>query len=203
MEMKIVPVGVFAANCFLVNVPETGELFIIDPGAEPEKIIAAAEKFTYSKARILLTHAHIDHISACGSVARALSIPQVEIAPEDMEMYNSPANALEPYYPAASDLPEAVPFREISCCRIVKLPGHTRGGSGFLFDDGNSRFLIAGDTIFCGSIGRTDLPGGNYAVLMNSIAENILTLPGDLTIYPGHGGETTVAFEKQHNPYLN
>ena len=88
-------------------------------------------------------------------------------------------------------------------CTIIALPGHTRGGSGFLFDDGKEKFLISGDTIFCGSIGRTDLYGGDYAELIRSITGKILTLPDDLTVYPGHGGETTVGFEKKHNPYLN
>lgn len=202
MILKQLPVGAFATNCFLVFMPETRELFIIDPGAEPETIAAEAKKFPFSSARILLTHAHIDHISACGKVAQLLGVEKIELSPDDVEMYLSPANALEPYFSAASDLPPPADFDAVTNCEIIALPGHTRGGTGFLFDDGKERFLIAGDTIFCGSIGRTDLPGGDYATLIRSITEKILPLADNLIIYPGHGGETTVGFEKKHNPYL-
>ena len=202
MILKKLSLGAFGTNCFLVFMPETAELFIIDPAAEAEKIISAARKYDYDSARILLTHAHIDHISAAGAVAEALGIGNVEISPEDFDMYSSPANALPPYFPAATDLPPAKDFSQVTNCRILSLPGHTRGGSGFLFDDGAEKFLIAGDTIFCGSIGRTDLYGGDYATLISSIRGKILTLPDELTIYSGHGDETTVGFEKKHNPYL-
>lgn len=203
MQLTILPLGPFATNCFLLFMPEKSELFIIDPGAEAETIIAEAEKFPFKSARILLTHAHIDHISAAGEVAAKLHIPKVELAPADHEMYHSKANALPPYFEAATDLPEVSGFDPINHCTVIDLPGHTPGGSGFLFDDGQEKFLISGDTIFCGSIGRTDLYGGNYAALIKSITEKLLTLPDDLTVYPGHGGETTIGFEKKHNPYLN
>jgi glyoxylase-like metal-dependent hydrolase (beta-lactamase superfamily II) len=202
MILKTLPLGAFATNCFLVYMPESKELFIIDPAAEAEMIVAEAKKFNFAAARILLTHAHIDHISAAGAVAKALNIPQVELAPADWDMYKSPENAIPPYFEAAADLPEVADFAPITNCRVIALPGHTRGGSGFLFEDAEKKFLIAGDTIFAGSIGRTDLYDGDYATLIKSIRENILTLPDDLTIYPGHGGATHVAFEKKHNPYL-
>ena len=203
MKLKIMPLGAFATNCFLVYMPETAELFVIDPAAEAETIIAEAEKFPFKNARILLTHAHIDHISAAGKVAKALGVEFVEAAAGDHDMYNSKDNAIPPYFNAADDLPPVKTFAPVTNCSVIELPGHTRGGSGFLFDDGKEKFLISGDTIFCGSIGRTDLYGGNYATLMKSIEEKLLPLPDDLTIYPGHGGETTIGFEKKHNPYLN
>lgn len=202
MKLEKLVLGPFGTNCFLVSMPDSGGLFIIDPAAEAEKIIAAAKKYDFTSARILLTHAHIDHISAAGKVAQSLNIARAEISPEDFDMYSSPANALPPYFEAATDLPPAEDFSPVPCCRILALPGHTRGGSGFLFDDGKEKFLISGDTIFNGSIGRTDLYGGNYAALIESIRQKILTLPDDLTIFPGHGEETTVGFEKKHNPYL-
>ncbi len=202
MNLEKLVLGAFGTNCFLVFMPESRELFIIDPAAEAETIISAAKKYDFKSARILLTHAHIDHISAAGKVAQALNISCVEAGKGDFDMYSSDANALPPYFEAADDLPPVKEFSPVANCRILELPGHTRGGSGFLFDDGKEKFLIAGDTIFCGSIGRTDLYGGDYATLINSIRQNILTLPDDLTIYPGHGEETSVGFEKKHNPYL-
>ena len=203
MILKKLPVGLFETNCFLVFMPETKELFVIDPGSDADVIAAEAKKFDFESARILLTHAHIDHISGCGAVAKALNAEHVELAPEDNFMYLSESNCLEPYFPPAKDLPPVKDFSPVKNCTILSLPGHTPGGRGFLFDDGKEKFLISGDTIFCGSIGRTDLPGGDYAVLMNSINNKLLTLPDDLTVYPGHGGETTIGFEKKHNPYLN
>ena len=203
MILKQLPLGPFATNCFLVFMPESGELFIIDPAAEAEKIVSEAKKLPFKSARILLTHAHIDHISAAGKTALALNIPKVELAPGDHDMYQSRENAIPPYFSPADDLPPVADFDPVIDCTIIALPGHTRGGSGFLFDDGKEKFLISGDTIFCGSIGRTDLYGGDYAVLIKSITEKLLPLPDDLTIWPGHGGETTVGFEKIHNPYLN
>lgn len=203
MTVKTLPLGAFATNCYLVFMPETGELFIIDPAAEAGKIIAEAGNFSFKKARILLTHAHIDHISAAGEVARALNISKVELAPGDHSMYMSEANSIPPYFPPVKDLPPVSDFDQVTDCTIIALPGHTAGGSGFLFDDGKEKFLISGDTLFCGSIGRTDLPGGDYATLMNSIAANLLSLPDDITVCPGHGGQTTIGFEKKHNPYLN
>lgn len=203
MTLKIMPLGAFATNCFLVYQESAGELFIIDPAAEAEKIITEAKKFPFKTARILLTHAHIDHISAAGKVAKALNIPVVELAPEDHDMYHSKDNALPPYFSPADDLPEVKDFAPIDNCTVIALPGHTKGGSGFLFDDGKEKFLISGDTLFCGSIGRTDLYGGDYATLIKSITAKLLTLPDDLVFYPGHGGESTIGFEKKHNPYLN
>lgn len=203
MILKTFPLGAFGTNCFLVFMPETAELFIIDPASEAEKIVAEAKKFPFQKVRILLTHAHIDHIHAAGKVAKALNIAKAELAPGDHGMYRSKANAIAPYFDHPGDLPEVTAFEPITNCTVIALPGHTPGGSGFLFDDGKEKFLIAGDTIFYGSIGRTDLPGGDYATLINSITENLLSLPDDLTVWPGHGEETTIGFEKKHNPYLN
>ena len=203
MKLVQLPLGAFATNCFLVFMPETAELFIIDPASEAEKIVAEAKKFPFQKVRILLTHAHIDHIHAAGKVAKALNIAKAELAPGDHGMYRSKANAIAPYFDHPGDLPEVTAFEPITNCTVIALPGHTPGGSGFLFDDGKEKFLIAGDTIFYGSIGRTDLPGGDYATLINSITENLLSLPDDLTVWPGHGEETTIGFEKKHNPYLN
>ena len=201
--VKTFPVGSIATNCSLVFFEAEKLLLVIDPGADAKEIIAASKSFPFEKARILLTHAHVDHISACGEVARALNVEHVEVAPADAAMYNSPDNCFFPYFPPAKDLPPAADFSPLPCGKILNLPGHTMGGSGFLLDDGKRKILIAGDTIFCGSIGRTDLPGGDYETLINSIKNEILTLPDDVEIISGHGGSTTVGFERKHNPYLN
>jgi len=204
MKHEIIPVGPLSTNCHLVLLEEEKTLLIIDPGAEAELICAAAKNMQWDTARILLTHAHIDHISAAGKVAAELGIDEVELSEKDMELYNSPENSFFPYFQRAENLPEGVTFREIAGVKIVPLPGHTQGGTGFLFtDDGGKQFLISGDTIFSGSIGRTDLPGGNYGMLINSIKSSILALPEDTVIYPGHGSSTNVGFERVTNPFLS
>ena len=202
-KIKTFPVGSIATNCSLVFFEAEKLLLVIDPGADGAEIIAAAKSFPFKKARILLTHAHVDHISACGEVTRALNVEHVEVAPADAAMYSSPDNCFFPYFPPAKDLPPAADFSPLPCGKILNLPGHTMGGSGFLLDDGKKKILIAGDTIFCGSIGRTDLPGGDYETLINSIKNEILMLPDEVEIISGHGGSTTVGFERKHNPYLN
>ena len=203
MDIKQLPLGAFGTNCFLVYMPDYAELFIVDPAAEPEKIIAEARKFPFKSARILLTHAHIDHISAAGKVASQLNIPKAELASGDHDMYLSRENAIPPYFYPADDLPQVSDFDPVTHCTVIPLPGHTRGGSGFLFDDGKTKFLLSGDTLFCGSVGRTDLYGGDYAALIKSITEKLLTLPDDLTVYPGHGECTSIGYERKHNPYIN
>ena len=201
--IKTFPVGSIATNCSLVYFDDEKLLLVIDPGADAAEIIASAKSFPFESARILLTHAHVDHISACGEVAKALNVEKVEVAPADAAMYASPENCFFPYFPPAKDLPPATGFAPFPCGKVLNLPGHTMGGSGFLFDDGKRKILIAGDTIFCGSIGRTDLPGGDYETLINSIKNEILTLPDEVEIISGHGGSTTVGFERKNNPYLN
>jgi glyoxylase-like metal-dependent hydrolase (beta-lactamase superfamily II) len=137
-------------------------------------------------------------------VAAELGIGEVELAEGDMELYNSPENSFMPYFRRAADLPPGRTFKPIPGVKIVPLPGHTQGGTGFLFTEANgSSFLISGDTIFSGSIGRTDLPGGNYGLLINSIRSSILALPEETVIYPGHGSSTNVAFERVTNPFLS
>ena len=203
MKIVTIPVGQLQTNCYLLIDEKNGVCAVIDPGADANEIIAASKSFPFEKARILLTHAHVDHISACGEVARALNVEKVEVSPADAAMYASPENCFFPYFPAAKDLPPAADFSPLPCGKILNLPGHTMGGSGFLLDDGKKKILIAGDTIFCGSIGRTDLPGGDYDTLINSIKNEILTLPDEVKIISGHGGNTTVGFERKHNPYLS
>ena len=136
-------------------------------------------------------------------VADVQEAETIKLSPADIPMYSSEDNHFFPYFPRAVDLPPGVPFRPLSCGRILELPGHTPGGSGILFDDGKSKFLLSGDTVFNCSIGRTDLPGGNYGTLISSIRTQILTLPEDLEIFPGHGSSTTVGNERVNNPFLS
>ena len=193
-------VGDIGVNCYLVPGPKSGNLYIIDPGDDAADIIAAAKDFTYSEAVILLTHAHVDHIGACGAVAKKLGIAKVCLDPADAPLYSSPENHLLPYLPPAKNLPPVIDFYRQEDFSVIRTPGHTPGSVCLWFKDYNT--LFTGDTLFQGSVGRTDLPGGNYDDLMRSIHEKLMILPDDLKVFPGHQYWSTIGREKNTNPFL-
>ncbi len=199
-SFSIIQVGFIDVNCYLVPSEADSCLYIIDPGSEPEKILKEFSKAEYKDYRILLTHAHVDHIGAIPELMKKLPVSKLYLHKDDIPLYRSPDNCLLPWIPRVNNLPE--PSNEIGSCefRIIHTPGHTRGAVCFLFDRLNA--LFSGDTIFQSSVGRTDLPGGSQASLMDSIRNRIFTLPESLEIFPGHGHSTTVGFEKENNPYV-
>ena len=202
MIIKTVVTGALAENCHLVWCEKSRMLYVIDPGADPDVIISEAKKNAFDRAEILLTHGHIDHISAAACVAAALGVKVVRIAAADRFLLGNPVNSIYPEYPAAEDLPPAADFETDGDYRVLDLPGHSPGGSGFLFEEAGKRALFTGDTIFSGSIGRSDLWGGDGETLLSSIREKILTLEDALELYPGHGPATTVGEERKTNPWL-
>ena len=195
------PVGLLEVNCYLVPSPSEKILYIIDPGGDAGEIARYAAAYNDREKVILLTHAHIDHIAGCGRTAELLQVKKLYIHPADLSFYKSRENALLPYLPPAEDLPEAAQWPVMDpSLTIIHTPGHTPGSVCYLFKEYNS--LFAGDTLFRGSVGRTDLPGGDMESLMRSIKENLLTLPEDLQVYPGHGYATSIGLEKRENPFL-
>ena len=200
-SFSTVVVGSFEVNCYLVPSLDQKVLYVIDPGGDAEEIIAAASAFPFEKALILLTHCHADHIGAAGEVARRLKISGLYISPADSAMYASPANCFPPFLPAAENLPVPAEWPpHVSDFEILQTPGHTPGGVCYYFREYNA--LFTGDTLFRASVGRTDLPGGDTAMLLKSISETLMLLPDSLEIYPGHGYPSTIGFERRNNPYL-
>ena len=201
LQIRTIPVGMLGTNCYLAWLPEETFLYVIDPGADADTILAAARKYPFTRAAILLTHAHVDHITALGAVRRGLGDVPVYLNPADETLYRSPDNALEPYMAAASDLPETVTdLPEAPGLRILPAPGHSRGGSLFYFPaDG---VLFSGDTLFAGSIGRTDFPGGSTAEIVRSLHKLVETLPEETEVFPGHDASTTIGYEKRYNPFV-
>ena len=198
-DFTVEVVGMLDVNCYLVPVAASRRLYIIDPGGDTDAVVTAAKKFTYDEAIILLTHAHIDHISAVRDVAKALEVTKVYLHKNDVSLYESPDNNLLPYIPTAEDLPKTSDAFS-NDFEIIETPGHTQGGVCFYFKQIPAIFV--GDTIFNNSVGRSDLPGGNHEQLIASIKNKLMTLPDDLRLYPGHGPATTVGSEKKFNPYL-
>ena len=203
METCSLTVGPIDENCYLVRLPALRRLYVIDPGADAARIVAAARRFAdVDSVRILLTHAHVDHISAVGEVARELGAEKVMLDPADRPLYRSPYNAIPPVLPAAEGLPETTDFAPEGDFQLLRVPGHSPGGCAFLFADGERQALFSGDTLFAGSIGRTDLPGGDYETLIGSIRDELAGLPPATLVFPGHGGATTIGDELAGNPYL-
>ena len=202
MKTETIPAGLLETNCYLVLDETSRTLYVIDPGGDAERIVAAARKFEFEKCYILLTHYHIDHVAAAGETAKQLNAAGTFLRKEDHPYYYSQENHLLPYVPPAYDLPQVTDVLPDGCCfALLELPGHTQGGAGFYC--AAEKVLFAGDTIFERSIGRTDFPGGDYDTLIRSIRQEIFSLADDIKIYPGHGGTTTVGAERAGNPYLS
>ena len=197
LKIKRVIVGALEVNCFIVRDSETNDALIIDPGDEADRIIEAVKLVEAKPLGILLTHAHVDHIRGVGAVSAAFNLP-VWIHEADRAMYLSPDNAILPWLTAAENLPQPVdtplqlpnhPYE------IIETPGHTPGGVCFYFKE--EKLLFSGDTLFQGTYGRTDFPGGSAPTLFKSIRTKLFTLPDDVKVWPGHNESTTIGEEKQ------
>ncbi|MBT3375986.1 MAG: MBL fold metallo-hydrolase [Lentisphaerae bacterium] len=202
VQIRTFPVGMLQVNCYVVWAPPSTAAAVIDPGDDAEEILAFLEQESLTAAAVLLTHAHVDHIGGVPGIARATGVP-VYVHAEDVPLYTSPENALPPWVPAAVGLPKPVtapPTIEGLTFDVLHTPGHTPGGVCFYFADDD--LLISGDTLFAGSIGRTDLPGGDMATLMGSLQRVIADVPTDTVVYPGHGPTTTIGRERASNPYI-
>lgn len=201
VELHIVELNFLSVNCYILNNKGSERALIIDPGSSKNLIFNRVEEQGLKPEGILLTHAHVDHISAVPEVAEKYGIP-VWIHKDDVPLYNSPDNALKPWMDAVQSLPQ--PVEECPTAgmefTIIHTPGHSRGSCCFYFPE--DKFLISGDTLFEGTYGRTDFPGGSEMAIMDSIRNKLLTLPKDVVVYPGHGESTTIAAE-QKNPLFN
>jgi len=197
--------GVFEENCFILGDPETHDAVLIDPGEEAELFLRRLESEGLSLTAIWLTHAHIDHISGVEKVVERTSVP-IYLHPADRSLYGHVSQqaqwlGVRPVAPPDPDHELAAgDTMEVGSLRFTvrHVPGHSPGGVAFV----GHGVAFVGDALFAGSIGRTDLPGGNTQLLLDSIRQELFTLPEDTVVYPGHGPETTVGQEKRSNPFL-
>ena len=206
MNQEIMPLGSIEANCVILW-EDPAAAWIVDPGAEPEAICAFLEQKDLTPALILFTHGHFDHIGAVdGLLARYPNLP-VHIGPGDVPMIGHPQNAWPPDYEAvkkpATLVADLVDGATLSAggltAQVIATPGHTPGGACFLF--AGQKLLLTGDTLFEGSCGRTDFPGGSPRQLNESL-RRLAGLDPELTVVPGHGSITTIAREVASNPFL-
>jgi hydroxyacylglutathione hydrolase len=217
---EIVPVGLLQCNCSILGDSATGEAIVVDPGDEVERILEILRRHKLKVRAIVSTHTHIDHVGGLAALHRATGAP-VLIHDADLGLYrNLDVQAQWIGMPT----PETIHIRDFVkegdalhwggfLARVLHTPGHTPGSISLVIEGANEgareqadaaeeRRLIAGDTLFQGSIGRTDLPGGSFPQIIRSIREKLLTLPDDIVVIPGHGGSTTIGEEREYNPFL-
>lgn len=205
--MKIIQMGVghLGTNCYIVYCDQTLQAAVVDPGGNKETILAEINKANLKVEYIINTHGHADHIADNDAIQQATGA-KVLIHHEDAGMLTNAQLNLSMYIgkgivcqPADRLLNDG----DIICIGSIKFktlhtPGHTPGGICLL----DNNVLIAGDTLFAESIGRTDFPGGSYSQLINSIKSQLLSLEDDVRVLPGHGPETSIGWERKHNPFI-
>ena len=207
MILDSLTVGPFQENCYIVGDETTGEGVLVDPGDEATRIALAVEKTQLDIARIILTHTHIDHVGAVATLVDEYACP-VLLHPEAEPMLQQvPTQAMMMgvrfgKVPKVDGYIEDDEILEVGNLRLKALytPGHAPGHLSFYEE--NEGFVLSGDALFAGSVGRVDLPGGSLDVLMRSIEERLLPLPDKTRVLSGHGPETTVGVERATNPFL-
>jgi len=205
MWLETLAVGAFATNCYVVATDGSGECAVVDPGAEGERVAAFVRGAGLTVRYVLATHGHADHTGGVAAVKAALG--GVFVAPEaDRAMLERPdawMTAMLPDFAMPPPVDLAVRDGDILALggvevRVLATPGHTPGGVSYVLDDA----VFAGDTLFQGSIGRTDLPGGDFEQELASIRDVLFPLGDDVTVFSGHGPATTIGDERRTNPFL-
>ena len=208
MQFTIIPVTAFAQNCTLLACESTRKAALVDPGGDLEELLAEIEKQNLELEKILLTHAHIDHAGGAGQLARERGLPIEGPHRDDQFWIDGLAQQAEMFgFPPAETF---TPQRWLQqgdtvtvgdeTLQVRHCPGHTPGH--VIFYHAQNRVALVGDVIFEGSIGRTDFPRGNHQQLLDSIAQQVLSLDDQVQLIPGHGPATTVGNERRSNPFV-
>ncbi len=205
MDVTGLTVGPFEENCWLLADPAAGEAVLVDPGEEPERLLAAVDASGCRLAAIWLTHAHLDHVGAIAAIRRVHPTLPVYLHPADLPLYRNAARQAAAYGLVVEQPPEpTTPLAEgmrLACgaweATVWHLPGHAPGHVAFI---GEGRAFV-GDVLFAGSVGRTDLPLCDPAALQRSL-ERLAELPATTTVLSGHGPLTTIGRERKGNPFL-
>ena len=194
LRIHTLALGPYETNCYIIYCDDSPECVVIDPGYEPDTVLDTVKALGKTVAAILLTHGHFDHVGAVREI----------FSQTDCDIYLCPADCQMPEAMTAGPLCYTNSYQEGDTLSLAGLtiqvlhtPGHTPGSVCLLCENA----LFAGDTLFAGSCGRTDLPGGSWDTLVSSLAR-LKALPDDYAVYPGHGEATRLAVERAYNPYL-
>jgi hydroxyacylglutathione hydrolase len=226
---EVIPVGMLQCNCSILGDPETREAIVVDPGDEVERIVEILERHKLKVLAIVSTHTHIDHVGGLAALHRITGAP-VFMHEGDLELYRKLDMQAQWLHVPTPEMTEVEQFlREGDAvkwggyeARVIHTPGHTPGSlclyipkrevqtpkeaatptRGKIGNGGDESRLIAGDTLFAGSIGRTDLWGGSFPEIMKSLHTKVMALPDETLVLPGHGEATTIGEERQSNPFL-
>ncbi|MBW1836251.1 MAG: MBL fold metallo-hydrolase [Deltaproteobacteria bacterium] len=205
MIIKEMAVGPMMANCFIVGCDETKDAVVIDPGDDTDRILLALAGLALKVKYIINTHGHFDHVGG-NKKMKAATGADILIHPLDAHMLGTLASTADAWGLSTDDSPppdrtvvdgDRIDFGTLALT-VIHTPGHSPGGIA-LYTDGN---VFVGDTLFAGSIGRTDFPGGDYETLISSIRNKLFVLGDDVRVFTGHGPETTIGRERQFNPFL-
>jgi glyoxylase-like metal-dependent hydrolase (beta-lactamase superfamily II) len=203
--IKTLAVGPIQANCFILGCEDTLEAVVIDPGEEGDRILQAVADSNLTVKYIINTHGHMDHVSANKRIHEVTGAP-IFIHALDAPMLDQVANSAAAWGLKADNSPaperklqdgDEITFGKITLS-VIHTPGHTLGGISLYAKDD----VFVGDTLFAGSIGRTDFPGGSFETIKESIQQKLFTLGDDVRVHTGHGPTTTIGQEKRHNPFV-
>ena len=207
LSISSLTVGELAVNCWFLTNERSKETLVFDPGDEAGRIQAFADEKGWKISCILLTHGHADHMAAAEELKRLTGAPVYALREEEPTLQNAKTNLSvfinhRVITVMADELLSDGQIITLSgiCLQVFHTPGHTPGGCCFYCEEAGCVF--AGDTLFQGSVGRSDFPGGSMSQLVRSVREKLFLLPDDTKVYPGHGEETSIGYEKKYNPFV-
>ncbi|MGD1069842.1 MAG: MBL fold metallo-hydrolase [Bryobacteraceae bacterium] len=207
MIHEVLPVGLLACNCSVIGDEVTREAIVIDPGDDVSAIVDILDRHLLKVKTIVITHAHIDHIGGAHKLRALTGAPVYmheadAVLSDNLEMQASWLGVETPPNPGIDKPAKEGDVLTLGTteAHVLYTPGHTQGSISLYLPE--ERKLLAGDTLFCGSVGRTDLPGGNFSDIAKSIRGKLYTLPEDTIVFPGHGEETSIGREKRSNPFV-
>ena len=207
MEIKRLIVGMVQTNCYIAVHPETKEAVIVDPGDEAARIEDALAQTGAKAKAILLTHGHFDHVTAMEELRRDLGVPVYACEQEQAVLADPDKNLSVQFQGGGLHLKADMLLKDGETFeaagytfQMLHTPGHTKGSCCYYIKDED--VLFSGDTLFCGSVGRTDFPGGSSTEIVRSLHKLVDTLPEDTEVFPGHDTSTTIGYEKRYNPFV-
>lgn len=206
MELQKCVLGMVFTNCYFLKNKETGELLIIDPADAPEKIFQKVEEMQGRPVGILLTHGHYDHILAAPAVKEQYQI-KIYACAQEQEMLREPSMNMSGYGGRSTSIKPDVLLHDLEVftaagfsIQMLHTPGHTPGSCCYYLKE--EGVLFSGDTLFYGSVGRTDFEGGSTADIVRSLHKLVDNLPEETEVFPGHDASTTIGYEKRYNPFV-